>query len=205
MSTPAERPAIDNGSATIPLHEIVRRRHSPRAFADRELESDKLWSVLEAARWAPSSYNEQPWAYLVATRDDAEQFERLLSCLIEFNQQWARTAPVLMLSLAHLQFARNGKPNRHALHDVGAASAYLTVQAESLGLHVHQMAGFDGDRARALYSIPDDWEPVAALALGYLGDLARLPDLLREKERAPRSRKPVAEFVFASAFGSPLR
>ena len=189
-----------------PIHELLRERWSPRAFADRMVEPDKLRSLLEAARWAPSSFNEQPWSFIVATKEHPGEYERLLSCLVEGNIRWAQHAPVLMLSVAKLAFERNQKPNRHAFHDVGLAVENMVIQATALGLAVHQMAGFHVDKARELFSIPDSHEPVAALVLGFPGDPAGLPEDLRERERAPRTRKPLESFVFSGQWGqsSPL-
>ncbi len=187
----------------FPIHDLLRRRWSPRAFSDRLVEPEKLRSLLEAARWAPSSFNEQPWAYLVATRNDPEEYARLLSVLVEGNIAWAHRAPVLMLSLAKLNFERNGKPNRHAFHDVGLASANLVTQATALGLAVHQMAGFQVEKARELYGIPAGWEPVAAIALGYPGETDSLPEPIRQRELAPRTRKPLEQFVFTGRWGQP--
>lgn len=184
-----------------PIDDLLARRWSPRAFADRPVERDKLLSLLEAARWAPSSNNEQPWHFIVATKDEAQEFDRLLACLVEKNQSWAKGAPVLMMSVASTVFSRNSKPNRHALHDVGMAIADLTVQATGLGIYVHQMAGFSVDKARAVYSIPDAFEPVAAIALGYLGDPTTLPEDLQQREHVLSSRKPIDEFVFSGAWG----
>lgn len=184
-----------------PIHELIQRRWSPRAFADRAVDKATLLSLLEAARWAPSSYNEQPWSFLVATRDQPDEFQRLLSCLVEFNAGWAQHAPVLMLSVASLQFQRNAKPNRHALHDVGLAAENLVLQCTAMGLVAHQMAGFDADKARELYQIPETHEPVAAIALGYPGEPASLPDPLRERELEPRTRKALDEFVFTGRWG----
>ena len=184
-----------------PIHELLRRRWSPRAFSDRPVERDKLLSILEAARWAPSSNNEQPWHFFVATKDAPDEYARLLSCLVERNQSWARAAPVLMLSVASTVFSRNGKPNRHALHDVGQAVANLTTQATALDLYVHQMAGFDAEAARQTFSLPATTEPVAALALGYLGDAATLPEDLRQREVVLSARKPISDFVFTGSWG----
>lgn len=188
-----------------PIHDLLRRRWSPRAFnPNRPVERDKLRGVLEAARWSPSSFNEQPWSFLVASRhDDPADFERMLSCLAEPNQVWARSAPVLMVSVAASAFVHNGKPNRHAFHDVGAAAAYLTVEATSLGLHVHQMAGFSPEKVRELYGVPATAEPATAIALGYAGDPQSLPENLRSKELAPGQRKPVGDFVFSGTWGKP--
>ncbi|MFQ5629130.1 MAG: nitroreductase family protein, partial [bacterium] len=152
-------------------------------------------------RWAPSSFNEQPWRFLVATKDEPVEFERMLQCLAEANQSWAQHAPVLMLTVASLQFARNGKPNRHALHDVGLAVANLSVQATAIDLSVHQMAGFDREKARDTYNIPEDYEVVTALALGYPGEPNSLPNALQQMERAPRKRKPLGDIAFANKWG----
>jgi nitroreductase len=186
-----------------PVHDLIRRRWSPLAFSDRPVEPEKLLSLLEAARWAAASFNEQPWAYIVATRDQPEEFDKLLGCLVEGNRTWAKNAPVLMLSVAKLAFDRNGQPNRHAWHDVGAASATLCLQATALGLFVHQMAGILPAQARAVYGIPEGWEPVAGLAVGYPGDPAALPENLKQRQNAPRSRKELGQFVFAEKWGQP--
>lgn len=188
-------------NTNCPIHDLLRRRWSPRAFADRPVEPEKLCSLLEAARWAPSSYNEQPWAYLLATREQPVEFARLLSVLVEGNVVWAQHAPVLMLSLARVNFERNGKPNRHAFHDVGLASGNLVIQATAMGLAVHQMAGFHVDKAREVFNIPEGWEPTAAIALGYRGEAESLPEPLRSRELAPRTRKPLEQFVFTGRWG----
>jgi len=185
----------------FPVHELIRERWSPRAFADKPVPQDVLRSIFEAARWAPSSNNEQPWAYLVATRDDKESFEKMLSVLVEFNAAWAKSAPVLAIAVAHLVFAKNNAPNRNAQYDTGAASALLTVEATAHGLAVHQMAGFDPAKARQVFGIPTGWEAIAVLAIGYPGDPASLPQPLKEREMAPRTRKPLSEFVMAGQWG----
>jgi nitroreductase len=183
-----------------PVHELIRRRWSPRSFADRPVEPDKLRRVFEAARWAPSSFNAQPWSYLVATKDDPADHARMLGCLVEGNQVWARSAPVLMMSVATNAFEYNGKPNRHAFHDVGAATAFLTLEATALDLFVHQMAGFIPEKVREAYGLPETVEPVAAIALGYPGDPDALPENLRAKELQPGKRKATGEFVFSGAW-----
>jgi nitroreductase len=189
-----------------PVHELIKRRWSPRAFSAQPVEPEKLRSLLEAARWAASCFNAQPWSFIVATKDNAEEHERLLGCLVEANARWAGSAPVLMLSVAQLNFEHNGKPNRHALHDVGLAVATLTLEATARGLALHQMAGFDLAKAREQFKIPNGYEPVAAIALGYADSPESLPEELREKELAPRTRRPLESFVFAGSFGqtSPL-
>jgi nitroreductase len=185
----------------FPVHELIRERWSPRAFADKPVSRDILRSIFEAARWAPSSNNEQPWAYLVASKDDKESFEKMLSVLVEFNAAWAKSAPVLALAVARLTFAKNNAPNRNAQYDTGAASALLSVEATARGLAVHQMAGFDPEKARQVFGIPAGWEPIAALAIGYPGDPASLPQPLKDRELAPRTRKPITEFVMAGHWG----
>ena len=185
----------------FPVHELVRERWSPRAFADKPVPQDVLRSIFEAARWAPSSFNEQPWAYIVATKDDKENFEKMLSVLVDFNVQWAKSAPILALAVAKLAFANNNAPNRNAQYDTGAATALLSVEATARGLAVHQMAGFDAEKARQAFGIPKGWEPIAAIAIGSPGDPASLPEPLKDREMAPRTRKPIAEFVMAGQWG----
>lgn len=184
-----------------PIHDLLKRRWSPRAFSDRRVEPDTLRSLLEAARWAPSSNNAQPWSFIVATKEDQAEHGRLLSCLVEGNSLWAQRAPVLMVSVARMSFEDEGTPNRHAFHDVGQAVADLSVQATALGLVVHQMAGFHPDKVRELYGIPKEFEPVAAIALGYPGDPESLPERLKKRELAPRERKPLTDFVFSGRWG----
>ncbi len=189
----------------FPIHDLIAARQSPLAFQDRAVAPVILGSLFEAARWAPSSFNEQPWYFAVARREDRDGFERLASCLVEANARWATKAPVLALSIAKLSFARNGKPNRHAWHDVGLAVGGLLVQAQALGLGVHQMAGFDPVRARTALAIPPGCEPVAMIAIGFPDTADALPPDLAERERAPRARQQLASFVFGARFGTPLR
>ena len=184
-----------------PIEDILKRRWSPRAFSDRMVEREKLQSLFEAARWAASSFNEQPWSFIVATKEKPEEYAALLSCLTEKNQQWAQLAPVLMVSVAKLNFEKNGKPNRHAFHDVGMAVSNLIVQATTFGLYVHQMAGYSVDKVRETFGVPDGFEPVSAIAIGYPEDPSVLPELFREQEMAPRKRKPTDSFVFEAKWG----
>ena len=185
-----------------PIHELLAKRWSPYAFADRAVSDDDLRSLFEAARWAASSYNEQPWSYIVATKANAAEFERLLSCLVEGNQAWAGAAPVLALGCTSLHFARNGKPNAAAVHDLGLASASLTLEATARGLVVHQMIGILPDKARETYQIPEGVQPLTGLAIGYAADPTTLPDNLKERDLAPRTRKPLSEIVFGGTWGS---
>lgn len=194
-----EKPA----QTDYPIEQILKRRWSPRAFSDQMVEPEKLQSLFEAARWAASSFNEQPWFFLVATKEKPEEHANLLSCLVEGNQRWARLAPVLMISVAKLNFEKTGKPNRHAFHDVGLAVGNMIVQATALGLFVHQMAGFSPEKVAELYNIPEKFEPVAAIAVGYGGDVEDLPESFRESELGPRSRRSIASFVFQGQWGQP--
>jgi nitroreductase len=185
-----------------PIHDLLKRRWSPRAFAERAVEPEKLRSLFEAARWAPSSNNEQPWRFLVATKENKADWDRLFTCLVEGNQKWAHQAPVLMLSVATLTFD-DESANRHAFHDTGMAVENLIIQATAMGLFVHQMAGFRIDQVREECKIPDGYDPVAMIAIGYPGDPATLPDYLREREVKPRERNSVSEFVFSGTWGIP--
>jgi nitroreductase len=187
----------------VPSHEVIRRRWSPRAFAPLPVEHDKLLSLFEAARWAASASNEQPWAFLVATQDDAKNYEGMLGVLVDFNRSWADKAPILILTVAHTQFEKDGRPNRHAFYDLGQAAANLSLQATALGLTTHQMAGFNAEAARERFAIPQGWEPASVIAVGYPGDPDLLTEKLRERETARRQRKPLETFVYSGAWGNP--
>jgi nitroreductase len=184
----------------FPVHDLIRHRWSPRAFSDKPVEPAVLASLFEAARWAPSSNNEQPWAYLVATKDNPEDFAKMVSVLVEFNADWAKNAPVLVLAASRLKFP-NGNPNRNAFYDTGAATALLSVEATARGLSVHQMAGFDPAKAKQVFEIPEDCEAIAAIAVGYPGHPSSLSQKLQDREVAPRTRKPLSEFVMSGRWG----
>lgn len=185
-----------------PIHELIASRWSPYAFSDRPVPVETLRSLFEAARWAASSYNEQPWSYIVASKDDAAGFQKVLSCLVDGNQAWAKIAPVLAIGCASLKFSRNGQPNAAALHDLGQASAYLALEASARGLAVHQMIGIVPDRARELFQVPEGVQPLTGLAIGYPGDPKSLPDQIGGRDSARRGRKPLAEFVFSGRWGT---
>ncbi len=187
-----------------PIHPYLQHRWSPRAFDERSVDPATLRSVLEAARWAPSANNRQPWRFIVATKDDPEAYARLLGVLNERNAAWARQAPVLMLVVAQLYQGPDGQPTMRSLYDVGLAVGNLSTQATAHDLAMHQMGGFDGEKARADLRIPEGYEPVAAIALGYAGDAATLPDPLRERELAPRTRNPLQDIVFEGEWDRPL-
>ena len=190
-------------STDYPIHQLLAQRWSPYAFQDRPVPEADLLSMFEAARWAASSYNEQPWSYVVATKENPDQFQQLLSCLVEFNQVWAKAAPVLALGIVSLKFARNGTPNRAAVHDLGLAAGNLLVEATVRGLCVHQMLGILPDRAREIFEIPEGFEAWTAIAIGYPGEPTQLPDALKARELLPRHRKPLSQFVFGGKWGHP--
>jgi nitroreductase len=192
-----EKPA----PADHPILDLLARRWSTRAFADRPVSNAVLNSLFEAARWAPSSGNGQPWSFLVATKDNPGEHERLASVLVPGNA-WARKAPVLALSVATV--LRDDKPNRHAYHDLGLATENMVIQAVSMGLAVHMMAGFHPEMAREVFEIPSRHDPVTMIAIGYPDHPDSLPEDIRKKDLSPRQRKPIREFVFAGKFGQPV-
>ena len=182
---------------------VFHERWSPRSFAEREVSQETLAKVFEAARWAASSSNEQPWRYIVGLRG-TETHKRIYEALMPGNQKWAGKAPVLILATAAKNFAKNGSPNRFALHDLGAASSYLVLEAAALGLAAHQMAGYDEAKAREQLGIPEDYLVGSAMALGYQDDPESLGDAsLVERELAPRTRKPLSEIAY-SAWGESM-
>jgi nitroreductase len=186
-----------------PILKLLAERWSPYAFDDRPVPEADLRSLFEAARWSASSYNEQPWNYLVSTRDSSVEFARMLGCLVEANQAWAKAAPVLVLSVVSLRFGRNNEDNRAAVHDLGLAAGNLVVEATARGLSVHQMIGILPDKARQVYEIPKHFEAWTAMAIGYKAEPAEMPDALRERDLSPRQRKRLSKFVFTGLWGQP--
>ncbi|MGA2738587.1 MAG: nitroreductase family protein [Bryobacteraceae bacterium] len=186
-----------------PVLDVIRSRWSPAIYSPKAVETEKLLSILEAARWAPSSYNAQPWSFLVARKEEPEEFARMLSCLAPLNVVWAQHVPLLMISVAKLHFDHNGAVNRHALHDTGIATGFLMLQAAALGVLAHGMAGFDAAKARELYAIPESHEAVAAIGLGYPGDEQGAPEELRKRNQH-KPRRTLSQFVFAGRWGHPL-
>ncbi len=192
----AKKPQLEH-----PIQDFIERRWSPAGFDGRPVARRELLSIFEAARWAPSAFNEQPWRYIVASREDGEAFKHIVSCLVEGNQGWARFAGAIALGVVSTSFARNGKLNAYARHDLGLASAQLSAEASARGIMVHQMAGILPDRARELYGIPDEFEAVTGLALGYPGDHPDLSDDIRARDAQPRSRRPLGETLFGDSWG----
>jgi len=178
-----------------PVHELIQKRWSPRAYSAQPVEEETISTLFEAARWAASGGNEQPWRFIYATREQTERFGMLAECLMEGNRAWAAAAPVLILTLAKTQNSRTNQPNRYAWHDVGLAVGNLTAQASALDLYVHNMAGFSAEKARQLFDLQPDIEPVTMIAVGYLGDPELLPEPLKERELAHRQRKALDELI----------
>lgn len=177
-----------------PIHELIANRWSTLSYSDKPLSNTQVQSLLEAARWAPSSYNDQPWSYVVGHQGD-KVHQALANCLMEGNA-WAKSSPILMLSVARMTYGHNQKPNRHALYDVGAADALIALQAAAMDLAFHHMGGFDADKARLSFGIGDGFEPMAILAIGYPGDASALQGQLKMREEAPRSRKSAEEMIW---------
>jgi nitroreductase len=192
---------IDKTAVTsVPIHPLLAGRWSPRAFADKPVEREKLLALLEAVRWAASSRNEQPWRLIVAQRhSDADGFQKLLACLSPTNIEWADRAPILIAMVAKMAFDE-GSPNAHAFHDCGFATASLTTQAMACDLWVHQMAGFNPGAVRELYKIPQGFDPVTVLAIGYRGDADVLPERRKQQELGGRSRKTLGEIAFSGGW-----
>lgn len=189
--------------AAHPIAPVLAARWSPRSFEERAVPDSALSQVLEAARWASSCLNEQPWNYVVARKDrEAEAYAKLFDCLSPNNKGWAGRAPVLMLGIARTHFSGNGNPNRHAAYDLGQATANLAAQAAELGLQVHQMAGFDAAKAREVLAIPEGFDPLVMISLGHPGPADVLPEALAARETAPRARKPIADFVHLGTWGT---
>ena len=187
------------------LQPLIAKRWSPRTFSDKEIEPEKITLMFEAARWAPSCYNEQPWTFIAGSKKSCpEVWDQVLSCLVEFNQSWAKPAPLLIITVAHLKFAKNGNDNVIAKYDLGQSAMSLVLQAQSMGLFTHQMGGFDSEKARTLFNLPENYVAVSIIAVGYLGTLDQLGEDLRKLEESPRQRKEQTEFVFTK-WGTPFK
>jgi len=187
-----------------PVHELIKHRWSPVGFdRERDIDRETLLSILEAARWAASSFNLQPWRFIVAPRQNQDEFQKVLSVLREGNQSWAQHAAVLMIAVTQTN-RETDTPNRHAVHDLGLAVGQMVVQALEHGVYAHQMAGIYPEKARGIYQIPSEFEPLTAIALGYRSEeLGHLGEGQREREAAPRQRKALSEIVFTGSWARP--
>ncbi|UYZ61584.1 nitroreductase family protein [Hymenobacter weizhouensis] len=186
---------MKHATTSYPVHELIRQRWSPRAFANQPVTPDTLNQLFEAASWAASAMNEQPWRYIYAHRTDGEAFQKMVDCLLPGNQPWARHAPVLVLALAKTHYD-NGNHNGAALHDLGLANGNLLLEATALSLHAHFMGGFDVARTREAFQLPATLQPVVFIALGYLGEAEQLEEPFLSREKAARQRKSLTDFAF---------
>jgi nitroreductase len=191
-------------NTTIDIHPLIARRKSAVAFSDKPVEPHKLLSLLEAARWAPSSRNEQPWRFLIVTQAEPELFAAFLNCMSEPNRQWAQHAYALICAVAQKESTITGSFNRYAWHDLGLAVSNLLLQATSLGLNTHLIGGFSAEEARRVMQIPDGYEAVEMITIGYPSEVAQLPPVLLAKENRVRKRMPIQEIAFAGTWHAPL-
>ena len=187
------------------IHPLLRKRWSPRAFATQPIEEEKIHLLFEAARWAASAMNEQPWRFIYAVKEDSDQYNRLFECLNDGNKIWAKSAPMLILTIVKTQFEKNNKPNRWAFHDLGLAIGNLTTQASAMDLYVHNMAGFSIEKAKESFSLPGDLDPLTMIAVGYIGDQSLLPEDLRKRELEQQKRKLPEEIILALDDRKPLK
>lgn len=177
------------------IHQVIRERYSTVTFSSKQIDDEILVSLFEAARWAPSAFNEQPWRFIVGVKGKDENYQKIYDCLMEANQGWAKYAPVLVLTLASRNSSVTGKPNRFAEYDTGMAVGNLLAQATSLGLYVHQMGGFSVKNAKEYLEISDDYEVLAAMAIGYKGEIKLFPEYIQERELKKRNRRPLNDFL----------
>lgn len=181
------------------IHDNIIKRRSPVVYSGKEVEQEKIDLMFEAAKWAPSSFNEQPWRFIYAKSSNKMEYNRFLNCLYEGNRIWAKHAPLLVLSIAKLD-SSNGRPNFYAMYDTGMAVGNLLSQATYNGLYVHQMGGYDKDKAREVLNIPEVYQPLAMMAIGYLGNIDNFPKDIQEREKRERTRKEIQEFVHVGQF-----
>lgn len=190
----------------VSINDLLSRRWSGRAFDPaRNISMEQIIALLEAARWSPSCMGDQPWRWIVCHRDNSpDAWQKAIDCLSEGNQVWARYAPLLILTVASMRFSGNGKANRWGQYDTGAASMSLCIQATDMGLMVHQMGGFDADRSKLVFAIPEDHDPMAMIAVGYQLSTDAIPADLQERELAPRRRNPLEQNFFHGTWGKSL-
>lgn len=197
------KPAI----TSVPIQETIANRWSGRAYdATKPVTQAQVIALLEAARWAPSCYGDQPWRFIVWDKNtDAQAWQRAFDCLVPGNQSWVKDAPILMLVCADTLFGHNQQPNRWAQYDTGAAAENLCLQASSMGLMAHQMGGFSVDKAREDFTIPAQFTPMAMVCVGYPADIATVTGEALTRETAERKRKPLGELFFTETWGRPIQ
>ncbi|MCF6766688.1 nitroreductase family protein [Thiotrichales bacterium 19S3-7] len=199
---------LKKAETSTPVHELLENRWSPYVFSNKPITNDDLKAIFEAARWAPSSYNDQPWRYLLATQDQIETYQNIFSCLVEGNQAWAKNAYALAIGIIVKNLSVNDQPNRAALHDLGAASMSLTIEAARRGISVHQMIGIIPDKVRTTFNLPDTVEAYTALAVGYLGnesDYQNAETFLKDRDQTERNRKSIEQIVFHNNLDNPFK
>jgi nitroreductase len=194
----------NKANTDYPISEIIAKRWSARAFSTKPVENSKLLSILEAARWAPSSRNEQPWRYIVFTNENPDMLKKAQTVLKEIND-YARRAPILICAITKKTYSENGNPNRLYFHDLGAANENMFLEAFNQGLIMHEMGGFDVQKAREVFNVPEDFEVGIMIAIGYQDTYHVLPDRLREKAFTPRVRKPLSEIAFIGKIGNGIK
>lgn len=199
-----ERIVANLAKTDHPISEIIAKRWSARAFSTRPVEFSKLLSILEAARWAPSSRNEQPWRYIVFTNANPEMLKKAQSVLKEINN-YAKRAPILICAITKKIYSDNASPNRLHFHDLGGANVNMFLEAFNQGLIMHEMGGFDVQRAKEIFDVPNDYEIGIMIAIGYQDAYHVLPERLRHKSFTPRERKPLSEIVFIEKIGNGIK
>ncbi len=197
------KPAITQ----VPINETIANRWSGRAYdAVKSVSHEQIIALLEAARWAPSCFGDQPWRFIVWDKNtDAQAWQQAFDCIVPNNQTWVKEAPVLMLICAGSLFEHNQTPNRWGQHDTGAAAENLCLQASSMGLMAHQMGGFNADKTREDFAIPAQYTPMAMLSVGYPADIATVTGEALTREMAERKRKPLGELFFTETWGKPVK
>ena len=185
----------------FPIHNLIARRWSARAFSTKTVEKSKLLSILEAARWAPSSRNEQPWRYIVFTDENPEKLNIARSVLLEINN-YAKRAPILICAITKKYYSDNGIYNKLHFHDLGAADENMFLESFNQGLIMHEMGGFDRDKARRVFNVPDEYEIGIMVAIGYQDSHDILPERYKEKAFSPRERKSLSEIAFLEELGN---
>lgn len=183
--------------------EVIKKRWSPVSFSEKPVEEEKLREMFEAASCAPSSMNEQPWIFIIATKNDPDKFGDFSAFLEESNRVWARGAWALIVTLARTRHVYRDRPNKYAFHDTGMAVANMLAQATSLDIYAHQMGGFFPEKVKDYFSLPEGIEPVTVIAVGYPGDGSGLSDDLKKRNNTRKPRKIISEFAFRNSFGNP--
>ncbi len=196
-----QKPAVTN----LPIAGIIKNRWSPRAFSDRPVETEKLQILFEAARWSASCFNEQPWRFIVGVKGRNSTYDKIFNTLATGNQEWCQSVPVLIGVFGKSHFSRNNKPNNWYQYDAGQAAATLAIQATALDLFVHPMAGFDPDKLIEAFSVPEEYEAITIIAVGYPGEVKFLSDSLKEMELSERKRKGLEEIVFSERWEKSFR